>query len=103
MRAILINAENETISEVEYDGDYRSIYKLIGCETFTIVQFPDGETLYVEDNGLLFDPQHFFKHEGYHQPLAGNGLFLGSDDEGESIATQLSIDKLKDQISFAHV
>jgi hypothetical protein len=53
MRAILLDAKTRTVSEVDYDGDYKSIYGLIGCQCFTVVQLGNGDDLYVDDEGLL--------------------------------------------------
>ena len=96
MRAILIDPFTETISEVEYVGPYQQIYALLSHETmpvdtFTTVNLGDENqnAIFVDDNGLLNDPTHFFVWMDYAQPLAGKGLILGCDDEGESIATDL--------------
>ena len=55
------------------------IRRLIGCDMFTCVTISDRETIYVDDEGLLKNPQFFFKHSNYPDPLAGNGLILGFD------------------------
>lgn len=57
MRAILIDPFTETIVEVEFDGNYKSIYPLIDCETFDCVSVDKNDTLYVDDEGLLAE-QH---------------------------------------------
>jgi hypothetical protein len=106
MRAILIDPYNETISEVEHTGGIDSIYKLLsGPErkvgTFTIVGLGKGETLYVDDEGLLHNPTHFFQWQGYHQPLAGRGLILGSK-RSEDAATKLSLDEAKARVRWAN-
>lgn len=54
MRALLLDPTAGTVTEVDYDGDYRSIYKLIDCETFTTVGLDDkGNTLFVDDEGAV--------------------------------------------------
>lgn len=114
MRAILINPETKTVEEVEFDFDlasgrtYRKINELIGASLFTVVELlhlDDGtsETLYVDDEGLLNDPKHFFKWKRYHQPLAGKGLILGTDAEGECIATTLELDFVKGEVEFPSI
>jgi len=55
MKAILINPFNQTITEVEYSGDYKEIYKLIECSTFDCVNIDDDNTLFVDDEGLLYE------------------------------------------------
>lgn len=105
MRAILIDPFTETISEVEYDGIYRSIYRLLShpeqpVDTFTVVRISAEDTIFVDDNGLLNEPTHFFEYYGYPQPLAGKGLILGVDDEGESIATMLDVDYVRAMVTW---
>ena len=53
MRAILIDPAKQTITEVDYDGDYQSIYKLIDCQTFAVPFVLENEdALYADDEGL---------------------------------------------------
>jgi len=100
MRAILINSTEKTITEVDYDGNYRSIYTHIGCDLFDLV-YVDGGSMFVDDEGLLKNPQHFFMWKGMGQPLAGNALILGeSDDDGESTECKLSLWDIMSQVVF---
>lgn len=96
MKAYLINSKLKTITPVDYNGDYESIYTHIGCDLFDVVYAEVGEHkigVYVDDEGLLNNPQHFFMLEGWSQPLAGNGLVLGGlDEEGETLAAPDDLD-----------
>lgn len=103
MRAILIDPKTRTITEVEYDGNYKSIYRLIDCDTFTVVQIDDINSIFVDDNGLLNNPRYFFIWKGYAQPLANKGLILGCDEEGESIATNLSLGYVERHVRFTEL
>jgi hypothetical protein len=104
MRAILINPFAKTVSEVEYNGHYKHIYELIDCETFTVVRLSRTEVLFIDDEGLIVDkPQRFFSYAGYPQPLAGIGLILGEDEEGETVATKLTVDQVRDKVTFPAV
>lgn len=102
MKAYLIDPTAQTVSQVEYDGNYKSIYKLIDCDTFTTVLLADdNDAIFVDDEGLLKDePGPFFNLKGYPQPLAGKGLVLGADNEGESVEPTATLDQIKDMISF---
>lgn len=105
MKAILIDPETKTISEVDYSGDYKDIYKLIDCQNFTVIQldfFADetAESLYIDDEGLLNEPEHFFIWKDYHQPLAGKGLILGTDAEGDSRSTTLDLTYVTEMVEF---
>lgn len=92
MRAILIDPFTRSITEVEYSGDYHDIYKLIDCDTFTIAPITHrGDGIFVDDEGLFKPDQAFFKHDGYPQPLAGCGLIMGCDEEGETVEPTISL------------
>ena len=94
MRAILIDPAKQTVTEVDYDGDYQSIYKLTDCTTFTVPFVLENEdSLYVDDEGL-WGATHFFRIEGYPDPLAGRGLILGTDEDGKSVAAKSDIEDL---------
>ena len=103
MKAYLINSETKTITPVDYNGDYKTIYTHIGCDLFDIVYAESGGhriSVFVDDEGLLNNPQHFFMLDGWAQPLAGNGLVLGdADEEGETLAAPDDLD-LSPTITF---
>lgn len=90
MKAILIDPELNMVKEVDYSGDFNEIYKLIDCSTFTCVDLGDGETLYLDDEGLFKNETYLFQMKGAYQPFAGKGLILGTNDEGDSIGTKLT-------------
>lgn len=113
MRAILIDTYNREVREADFDGDYRSIYKLLSTPehevgTFEAVGINEHERVFIDEEGLLKaddDPEiiKFFVWKGYPQPLAGNGLILGEDETGESVATQLSLDYVREHVSFPNI
>ena len=104
MRGILINSNDRTVSEVEYDGNWRSIGPTIGCELFTVVSgLPEGDDLYVDDEGLLRanEKTTFFRLPWYPAPLAGSGLVLGFDPEtGDTVAARGSVEEYRSRVSF---
>lgn len=96
-KAILINAQQGVISQVEV-GEYTDIYKHCGFGLFTTVSLGNGETLYVDDEGLLNGTQHGFTIEGYQDPLMGNGLILGSTASGDSKDTAFTAEAIKAKV-----
>ena len=102
MRAILINPFTQTIEEVDYSGDYKDIYSLIECDLFTTVYLPNtsDDTLFVDDEGLYVENQRFFKIDGFEQPLAGRGLLLGTDKEGDSVDCMSTVEEVKAIVSW---
>jgi hypothetical protein len=86
MQAYLIDPQSRTIKTVEHPGGIDNIYKLIEAGTFDCARFNEqGDGIFVDDEGLLHGPIYqFFGIKGYGQPLAGKGLVLGCDEEGNS-------------------
>ena len=100
MRAILIDPVERTITEVEHDGNYKSIYPQLGCDLFTCVYLENDDAMFVDDEGLLKGGQHFFKLNTYPQPLAGRGLILGCDADGETAGATISLEEITGRITF---
>jgi len=101
MKGYKIDVINKEITEVELSSDYRDIYKVIDCECFACPHIMENEdTLYCDDEGLLKPIEGFFLLEGYPQPLAGHGLILGCNEEGESIDAKSSLESIKSRVKF---
>ena len=98
MKGILINPHEETITEVEYSGNYKEIYSLIDCRTFDIASIYETQDLYLDDEGLLIDNQRYFSIND--RTFGGKGLFLSHDDEGETIDTNLDLQMVEDMVQW---
>mgnify|MGYP006894092980 CR=1 FL=1 len=103
MRAILIDTPNKQIIDVEWNGDYKSIYPLIKADLFTTVMLNNDtqDVVFVDDEGLINgNPHGWFTINGYPQPLRGYGLVLGTGPEGKSIEPRTTTEELRTKISF---
>lgn len=107
MRAILINPFEREITTVIRSEDYRDIYTYLSrpdfnVNTFAVVHWDDYNDIFIDDEGLYVENQAFFSIAGTHSELvlAGMGLILGHDDEGETIDTYLSIDAIQSAVSW---
>lgn len=100
MRTILIDPEAQTVTELDFEGDFRDIQKTIDCGCFTTLNIngPKMEAIYVDDEGLLKGSGFVFSFMG--QPLVGKGLVMGCDMEGESIGTDMPLSAFTDQIEW---
>jgi len=107
MKAFLIDPVARTITEVDYDGDYKSIYRLIECQTFTVALINDHTTddVFVDDDGLLVSGEvHAFQFIGAHQPYAGKGLVVGEPgDEGETMPATTTLEYLQNITHFGMI
>ena len=102
MKAILIDAYNTQVRAVDIkEKSLQAIYDQLKCSTFVCAMMLEGgETLYVDEEGLLNGTQVAFKIEGGHQPFMGNGLILGTDADGESVDTKLMVEGVSKLVTF---
>jgi hypothetical protein len=102
--AYLINPETKTIEAVSIDASKEhlpQIYAHLGCNLVTTAPLAGSDTVYVDDEGLIKGPVYqFFGLQGYSQPLAGRGLVVGSDGDGNDVAPALSLDEVKGRLFF---
>lgn len=102
MRAILIDPFTKTVTEVETEGGLHDIYKLIGCDTIDAVYLADGKhNIFVDDNGLTYnEPLPVYQWQGYPQPLAGRGLLMGYNDEGNNVGATMPLGVVMAHVTF---
>lgn len=105
MRSIIIDAVNRNVREHEHDGNYRAIQAAVGGGFDGAGVLDHGgaveSRLYVHDDGLLNGTQDFFFLPlFYPQPLAGNGIIVGMDGEGETVATPIDIEMVRSNIRW---
>ena len=105
MRAILINPMQESIRYTSYDGDFRSIYRILQCTTYEAVYpFDNGDTLWIDEEGLLKESNFAFNiradNPKFNQTIMGSALILGTDAEGESIECKSKVLDIAKRINF---
>lgn len=106
MKAYLIDPIKRSVDEVDHDGTLDDIYKLLGVQLIDAVVFNEfGDTVFVDDEGLLYEPEEvmrrgFFHVHGYQHHLAGRGLVLGTDAKGASVSPVASIHAVRELVSF---
>jgi Domain of unknown function (DUF3846) len=106
-KAYWIDSKSKTITEVEYNS-LDDMHRYIGGHIEVAHAHPNGDVLYVDEEGLLKDPKNWFLY-AYRsdQPLAGNGLYVGREVEGEqypngytTLAPTTSIEQLRGMVMF---
>jgi Domain of unknown function (DUF3846) len=101
MRAIIINAKDRTITETEIDGSLEALQQIVGGLIEPVTQgLGENHHCYVNEEGLLNDPQHFFMFAGGHQPLAGNGIILAETEAGGEAPCTLPLDWVRERVTF---
>lgn len=99
-KCFIIDPLSRAVTESQYCGDYRELYAMIDCDTFTAVGVnADGDSLFLDDEGLINGkPQQFFAWLGYANPLAGKAVVLGTDGEGDSVSPTITLDEVRSNI-----
>ncbi len=104
MKAFLIDTPNKQITEVEYNGDWKTIKQHIHADCFTVVYIDPSvmpDCVFVDDEGLINgNPHGWFKIGTYEQPLRGYGLVLGTDADGDSVSPNITLERLQRMVTF---
>ncbi len=97
-KAILLNARENTVEFVTINT-FEDISKFGKFDLFTCVQVDaKGNTLFVDDEGLLNGTNVGFTWEGMKQVLMGNAIILGTDlNTGDSLDTDLTLEQVRDK------
>ena len=101
MKAIWIRSDERTITEVDYAG-LEDMKKLIGGWLELAKAWPDGDVLYVDEEGKVKGRKTFFTVPGVHDFLAGNGVVVGPEigDSLETAPPRITVEQLLMQVRF---
>ena len=114
MRALLINPELKTVTEIEVSGDdtnIEEIQKILHCNVFTTGAHLRGsiatgfDAVYVSDDELQEDERFWFqvdaeRHPPSSHPIAGLGLAMGADKRGATCNVGISAAELLARLTF---
>jgi Domain of unknown function (DUF3846) len=104
MRAIIINPKDRTITATDIGGSLNTLQQIVGGMIEPVSQgLDERHHCYVNEEGLLDHPQHFFVFKDGHQPLAGNGVILSSTGDGGEAPCTLHLDWVKERVTFMDV
>lgn len=93
MRAIIINPKDRTVSVKELDvsrGSLRALQNEVGGLVEVAAALANGDDLLVNEEGLLYGPEHFFSFVPNGRPdevafFAGTGIVVGTRFDGEGV------------------
>jgi hypothetical protein len=105
MHAYLVNPELRAIITVKnFSGGYDALQALLATDpeysgTFTVVEINEaGDTVFIDDEGMLKAGRPCFRLGNTY--LAGIGVVLGTDDDGESVAPTITLAGLAKLITW---
>jgi hypothetical protein len=113
MKAYLIDADQRSITEIDFVGDYEAMERMIDCYDLTTGAFLNGsiakgfDALLVSDDLLEDgdDPKGWFQIDADREspsshPIPGRGLDIGTDKEGENCSASISLEELTARVTF---
>jgi hypothetical protein len=101
MCATVIKSRNRTVVEIDLVPTLDRLQQIVGGLIEPVEQGLDDEHhCYVNGEGLLDNPHHFFMLTDWHQPLAGNGIILASTEDGDEAPCRLPLEWVKERVTF---
>jgi hypothetical protein len=105
-RGYLVDPYKAEVQPIEIPiDDFKEIQRQLGCSCFTTGGYlANGDVIFVDDEGLLNGPTHFFRIKNVNggQPLAGRGVVLGSDGEGGSADVKTSLEEITSLVRWVY-
>jgi hypothetical protein len=101
-QAIKIDVASKSLSIVTLN-DWQEIAPSISenCSLFECpVTFENGDTIYVDEEGLFNHFEGGFIMDGWKYPLVGNALLIGTDYEGDSKNVETTMYELLKMITW---
>ena len=100
MRAIKIDATNNTLTMVELDkgNAFVKAYKHVGCSMLERMGEVQGHDVYGDEEGRLKGDTRAFMLHG--QWVCGNGIVMGHDGKGHDAPCTLTLDEVHASIEW---
>lgn len=102
MRAIVIDAKKREVREEEFDPakGLEFLQKCVGGYIERGRELRNGDSVFVNEEGLLEGLDFGFYIEGAHQPFVGSGVVVNHDEDGETIAAKSPLTMIKAMVQF---
>ena len=115
MKAILIDPKEQRVMQLDYNGDYKTIYEHLSFQNaegmthkpraFDVVRTPTGgDGIYVDDEGLYApaEDKHWFSitYKEQDMLLVNRSLVIGCDEEGNSTDCASTVEDIRQRIKW---
>ena len=102
MRAIHIDATLRTVTEIDVpahtepaNAQLLALQKAVGGLIELVARLPNGDCVFVDEEGKLKKPRHFFWLAGAREPFAGNAIVVGdADRNGDITPAKSTVDEM---------
>ena len=97
MKAIFIDARNQTVTEIEIENDLYVMYDKIGCRVVQVVEYRD-EFIVCDDEARLKTWEHGFALGDWR--ICGNALIVSDNENGDFADTKMTVEDVAKAIRF---
>lgn len=102
-RVVIINSEDRVFLEAQVSS-LDDMQKIVGGLIERAFILPNGDEIYVNEEGLLSQPTDFFSVRGAPEPFAGNAYVIGEvDDVGDNNGARSTLGDIKRLVRFMTV
>jgi len=102
-RVIIIDSEKREVREGTVSS-LEDCQKLVGGLIERAGYLITNDEVFVNEEGLMGQPKHFFMFQGGHSPVAGNGYITGpTDSKGNETDCTLSLEQAYRKIKFLDI
>ncbi len=101
-KAIKIDVDNQTISQVEING-LEDLQKIVEGRIEVVHYFENGDVCFGNEEGLFCfgdQPKGWFHIQGAYQPTRGNGVIVGTTEDGDSEDPKTTLEQVKSITEF---
>lgn len=101
MKAYKIDTQLRQVTEIEINegNSLKEMQEVVGGLITVAAELENTDTMFVNDEGL-FMFNEFFYFDGCYQPFAGNGVIVGTDEEGASVGAKSTLEEIKSRVKF---
>ena len=111
IKAIMIDALQQTVKEVSYHNDRQEIYKYLSfynkdlsplwrVDRFEIAMPFAPDDMLIDEEGLLRGENYAFRIKTEGSLYMGNALILGVDEDGNFTSPRITLEDVKEQVMF---
>ena len=97
MKAIFIDAKNQTVSQIEVENDLQSMYDKIGCRVVQVVEYRN-ELIVCDEEARLKPWEYGFALGDWR--ICGSALIVSDTEDGDFADTKMSAEDVAREIRF---
>lgn len=99
MKLYWINSSDRTVTSADQNG-LKDLQRLVGGNIEIAKFWPNNDVLFADEEGLYKGTNTWFLIAGINQPICGNAVVVGSDDQGETTKPRATLEQIAAEVRF---